>query len=433
MSQSQSRLTKFLVGVKTDPAPLNSSKPSVAVKSPTKHNQDGERSRSMSIDTPDSALGTPVKHCMPKPDACTEYGKVFLPFNLPSSTTMPSGWLSSDGSYSFDCARLDSLVSSVPEHPPTLEEHISQYKRRRGKHIEPVKDLIAKMEAYHTGSAELNIGDLSNSHIEAVSSALTALSVLSSIAVKYLHFEEDVRPPYCGTWTKFVSDQQMRSVARNATTRIIEDINYDYDSEAEWAEPGEGDDVDSDGEEDAESEDGEDDMDGFLDDENDSCVRRNIGLVNSEVQCSGLQWESSSGHSVLASCPEQRVDLAVNRVGFIIGEKFLQVTKRSKMLTIIGLDPPVSAFKPYGSTYWGGLEVQASGSTKNGPSRIPLALKPDNFGNTLNVPNLTRRVGKPVDEVSKLLIPFKDLERFKKAIVGRQETKQDLTKELHKM
>jgi chromatin assembly factor 1 subunit A len=334
MSQSQSRLTKFLVGVKTEPAPLNSSKPSVAVKSPTKHNfitRDEARSRSMSIDAPDSVLSTPMKQCVAKPDACTEYEKVFLPFNLPSSTTMPSNWFSSDGNSSFDGTRLDSLLSAVPKHPPTLEEHTSQYKRRRGKRIESVRDLIAKMEAYHTGSDELNIGDLSNSHIDAVSSTLTALSVLRSITVKYLHFEEDVRPPYCGTWTKCVSDQQMRSVARNSTSRIIEDLNYDYDSEAEWAEPGEGEDVDSDGEDDAESEEGEDDMDEFLDDEDDSCVRRNIGLVNSEVQCSGLQWENSSGHSVLANGSEHRADLAANRVGFIIGEKFLKAMRQSKI------------------------------------------------------------------------------------------------------
>jgi len=370
---------------------------------------------------------------MPKPNAYTEYEKLFLPFNLPSSSTMPSRWCSSDGNTLFDSARLDALISSLPAHPPTLEEYTSQYKRQRGKRTEPVKDLIAKMEAYHTGSAELNKSDLSNSHIDVVSLALTALSVLHSIPIKYLHFNEDVRPPYCGTWTKCVSDRQMHSVARNSTARIIEEINYDYDSEAEWAEPGEGEDVDSDGEEDAESEEGEDDMDGFLDDENDNGVRRNIGLVNSEVQCSGLQWENSSGCSKLASGPERRVDLPANKVGFIIGKKFLKSTTRSKKLTVIDSDPPLSASKPYSSTYWGGLDIQASESTKNAPSRIPLAPKSDNFGNTLNVPNSTRRVGKPVDELSKLLIPFKDLEKFKKTIVGRQETKQDLTKELQKM
>jgi chromatin assembly factor 1 subunit A len=373
-----------------------------------------------------------MKHCVLKPDAYTEYEKYFLPFNLPSSTTMPSRWYSS-GNTVFDSTTLDTLVSSLPTHLPTLEEYTSQYKRQRGKRTEPVKDLIAKMEAYHTGSAELNNGDLSNTHIDVVSSALTALSVLRSIPVKYLHFDEDVRPPYCGTWTKCVSDRQMRSVTRNSTARIIEEINYDYDSEAEWAELGEGEDVDSDCDEDAESEDGEDDMDGFLDDEDDSGVRRNIGFVNSEVQCSGLQWENSSGYSTLATGLQQCTDLAANKIGFILGKKFLRLTTCSKKLTIIGLDPPVSASKPYSSTYWGGLDVQLSESTKNPPSRIPLAPKSDNFGNTLNVPNSTRRVGKHVDEVSKLLIPLKDLEKFKKAIVGRQETKQDLTKVLQKM
>jgi chromatin assembly factor 1 subunit A len=282
----------------------------------------------MSLDPADSMRCTPMKHCVPKPNTYTEYEKLFLPFNLPSSTTMPSSWCSSSRNTLFDSARLDTLVSSLSTHSPTLEEYTSQYKRQRGKHTEPVKDLIAKMEAYHTESAELNIGDFSNSHIDVISSALTALSVLHSIPIKYLHFGEDVRPPYCGTWTKCVSEQQMCSVAHNPTTRIIEEINYDYDSEAEWAEPGEGEDVDSDGEEDAESEDGEDDMDGFLDDEEDNGVRRNIGLVNSEVQCSGLQWEISSGCATLSTGPEQRADLTANRVGFIIGEKFLKATTR---------------------------------------------------------------------------------------------------------
>jgi len=186
--------------------------------------------------------------------------------------------------------------------------------------MEPVKDLIAKMEAYRRGSTEPNTGDSSNSHTDAVSSPLTALTALRAIPVKYLHFDEDVRPPYCGTWTKSVSDQQMRSVARNPTARIIEEINYDYDSEVEWADPGEGEDVDSDGEEDAESEDGEDDMDGFLDDEDDNGVRRNIGFVNSEVQCSGLLWEDKSGRPAPGSGLGHRVNLAANGMGFIIGE-----------------------------------------------------------------------------------------------------------------
>jgi chromatin assembly factor 1 subunit A len=64
--------------------------------------------------------------------------------------------------------------------------------------------------------------------------------------MKYLHFAEDYRPPYFGTFSK-------RSTALNGRRPDKKDeelFNYDYDSEAEWEEEEEGEDL-------GESEDGD--------------------------------------------------------------------------------------------------------------------------------------------------------------------------------
>jgi chromatin assembly factor 1 subunit A len=160
----------------------------------------------------------------------------------------------------------------------------------RGSKTATIKDIVKRVH----GSPDRPV-DLTT---DAETSREQPLDMLKTIPMKYLHFGEDVRPPYYGTYTKSYSVAAERRLARNSVSRIRQDTNYDYDSEAEWEEPEEGEDLDSDGEDDLEEE-GEDDMDGFLDDEEDPQLKRRMLSGDLEPISTGLCWEDSTGVSKL--------------------------------------------------------------------------------------------------------------------------------------
>jgi len=119
--------------------------------------------------------------------------------------------------------------------------------------------------------------------------------------VKYLRFEEDVRPPYTGTCTRLQDTQAISKLARNPFGCGLPNTDYAYDSEAEWDEPVEGEDLDSEGEEEPDDDDAGDEMDEFLDDEeaNDAtrAVKRRPMLGDQEPKCTALCWEGPEGPS----------------------------------------------------------------------------------------------------------------------------------------
>jgi chromatin assembly factor 1 subunit A len=69
--------------------------------------------------------------------------------------------------------------------------------------------------------------------------------------------------------------------------------DYDYDSEAEWEPPDEGDDDVDAVDEESGSEEDEEDMEDFLDDEEDIGKRRLI-VGNMDPVCSGLCWQGEA-------------------------------------------------------------------------------------------------------------------------------------------
>lgn len=137
------------------------------------------------------------------------------------------------------------------------------------------------------------------------------LNQLRKITMKSLKFGEDVRPPYQGTFTRVVPESSAKKLCRNPYYRGLPDTDYDYDSEAEWEEPEEGEDLDS--EEEEESDDGEDDMDGFLDDEDDALAggKRRLIVGDLEPVCSGIQWASDGVDSELQTYQIQTISDAV--------------------------------------------------------------------------------------------------------------------------
>ncbi|KAJ3414007.1 hypothetical protein HDV05_007214 [Chytridiales sp. JEL 0842] len=94
---------------------------------------------------------------------------------------------------------------------------------------------------------------------------LDPISRLESAKWKLLHFHEDYRPAYYGTWTKLSSTIN----GRKPFGKDAVHLNYEVDSEAEWEEDEPGEELKSDDEEDEEGEnlgggDADDDEDGWL-------------------------------------------------------------------------------------------------------------------------------------------------------------------------
>ncbi len=163
------------------------------------------------------------------------------------------------------------------------------HKRRRRTEFKPVKALLE------------GISGTSNPPIDLTETR----DALASLPYKYLFFVQDVRPAYQGTYTRAVSPRSARKLAINPSHRGLPDTNYDYDSEAEWQEPEEGDDDLMDEDEKSEDEDGDEDMDDFLDDEGDILKRQTVSEM--EPKSTGLCWEG-------VEVSPQGLDLSVYRI-----------------------------------------------------------------------------------------------------------------------
>ncbi|RDW93144.1 putative chromatin assembly factor 1 subunit A [Aspergillus mulundensis] len=154
------------------------------------------------------------------------------------------------------------------------------YKRRRGQQKMSVRDILFQMQS---------LSDLP----ETSDAARRLQESLKQVRMKSLKFGEDVRPPYQGTYTKNLSREAASKLMRNPFRRELPEVNYDYDSEAEWEDAEEGEELDSEEEEEG-SEDGDEDMDGFLDDEDDHLAngkRRLLVGGDLEPVCSGIKWQ----------------------------------------------------------------------------------------------------------------------------------------------
>ena len=285
MLKSQSRLNAFFVQPSmpertpgTSPArdtasPLSSRRSSIAeiqeMEAP------GKRSRSVSV-TPQKA---------PPPD----YERQFPPFFLQSHTLLaPYSRFSRDGKgLEFAEKKIDESLNrgggvTVPFNAHDLL-HLSPDSSQRFPNVHRVKDIVADIH----GSTQNPI-DLTGSQFRRTIQRRTDL--LKTVPMKYLKFFEDYRPPYIGTFTKVIDRRATSKLCKKPFSRELPNTNYDYDSEAEWEEPGEGEDLNSEGEEEIGEEEEENEMDGFLDDENDAVKKRPL-LGDLEPTCSGICWE----------------------------------------------------------------------------------------------------------------------------------------------
>lgn len=132
---------------------------------------------------------------------------------------------------------------------------------------------------------------------------------LKAIPLKFLSFEENIRPPYQGTFSKYCE-----SVACHPFQVVSEDINYDYESDLEWInyEDEEGEDI---GDEDSDDgmDDEDEDMDEFLDTEADGVTERGTIMgpleasvkLNTPENCSTFQQMAIQ---LLVPCDTNSID-----------------------------------------------------------------------------------------------------------------------------
>ncbi|TAQ83506.1 hypothetical protein B7494_g8171 [Chlorociboria aeruginascens] len=283
----------------------------------------------------------------------------------------------------------------------------------RGKHCMPVREIMAELSGNSSRPIDLT-PDSQNNQIKRTK------NLLSKVPLKYLKFQEDVRPPYRGTYTSRPVNG-IEKMARNPLRRDLPNTNYDYDSEAEWVEDDDAEDLNSEGEEDEEVfEDGED-MDGFLDDENDDTSNSKRLVLQGDLEpiSTGLCWEDRKKRNANVKLVPYRMEII--------------------------LDAKIKSIDPFSSSYWEPSPVKTVGPME--PPRLPLnIMKTTNshINGPQSKPVTMFGVGpyngtqKPVTPAAstnskpKKLIPDSDMESFKKAIEGSDLSKLGLVEKLKK-
>ncbi|KAK5137790.1 hypothetical protein LTR08_007362 [Meristemomyces frigidus] len=240
----------------------------------------------------------PELHATPAKPELSAYHKHFLAFALPSHS-----WLAP----TFNIPNPDDLAYWQGAFDDELKDPSFQEKVDLGL-IEPSAIVDHMFRAEHEaprGQMQPNLRALVD-QIQGTSSRPVDLTgdqtiqapvhALQNVTRRYLHFDEDVRPPYFGTYTKIKSPRASRRLALNPFDRTRTDTDYDYDSEAEWEEPEEGEDILGDEDDEVDSHGDPDEMDAFLDDAEDA-LKSKRKLITGDLQpaSTGLCWEDAGG------------------------------------------------------------------------------------------------------------------------------------------
>lgn len=276
---------------------------------------------------------------------------------------------------------------------PSEVFNIIPFSRRRGRNNRPVKEILQKIQHASELSSQPDVKQdpvpVQNLH-----------SLLRKITIKSLKFGEDVRPPYQGTYTRTVPEPSVKKLCRNPYHRGLPDTNYDYDSEAEWEEPEEGEDLNSE-DEDEMSDDGEDDMDGFLDDEDDALAggKRRLIVGDLEPVSSGIRWASD---------------------GVDPGLKSYQIETLS--------DAVIFPIDPFSTAYW--QKPRAEPAAPKGRVAVN-GLEAFRVNPTTNSPAVSSALPPPTSKAKKPFPP-ESLDEFKRAVDGSDLSKIGLVEILKK-
>lgn len=416
-------------------------------------NQPRARRRSLSLEQYDvvaDRIGSPVKGTPPpvsekKPSAqkpaVSAYHRAFLPFELQSHSRMAVT--------QKEASEAAQEIFDRELKNPSLQEQydlgmISTYQgyAELGHYFPGERDLDRGLNFPATRDIVDRIQGTANQPIDLTKgqSSRPAVEILRDLPTKHLHFAEDVRPPYCGTYNKIRSPGTRRKVRRNPFTRARPDTNYDYDSEAEWEEPEEGDEeVLSDEEDEADSQADADDIEGFLDDEDDTAKSKRKMITGELVpESTGLCWAKEKGRISVVESIEveaQPEELHGMSMGVLLPGL---AGKTIDPFSTVYWDPPAASQAP-------GLFVNDRPASTMAPPRPPLQPRLNPNG-TLDKGHdfigATQGVKGPITSVAALqgakrgpkpapkTLSKEDLEEFKEAVVGSPIGKLELQKGL---
>ena len=224
-----------------------------------------------------------------------DYHKHFLPFQLPTNSTLAIDTrpqTTEQDQDDFDSQLHDPSIREkydlglVDSYASLERQFAKERQTTRGFPSAPVRTLIEQIH----GSLQQPI-DLTSDNKPG-----NPMDTLQAVPRRYLEFSEDVRPAYFGTYSTAYSPRATRKISRNPYTRARKDTDYDYDSEAEWEEPEEGEDIMDEEDDEADSQGDAGEMDEFLDDEDDALKNKRKQITGDLVPSStGLCWENAAG------------------------------------------------------------------------------------------------------------------------------------------
>lgn len=269
----------------------------------------------------------------------TEYEKLFQPFFLKDNTTMaPSSCNMDEQTRELKSEMLDGFISGERTTDVAFDAvslfGLHEKPKPRGKLYHPVRHI---MEAAYKDMERAGTTSTDSDALQA------ARKRLASVPVKVIAFASDVRPPYKGTITFrpfALGLGNMRRVARQSNRRGLQ-LEYDYDSEAEWQEE-EGEDLDA--EDDDEELDDEDDMDGFLDDSEDAGLSRRTFGHTMEPETTGICFENENRKGPGRAAHENKMEL-------ILG-MWTCTRKNESLLTYIDIFYKNASIDPFATSYW---------------------------------------------------------------------------------
>jgi chromatin assembly factor 1 subunit A len=278
------------------------------------------KERSMSPAPNSSLLGasaaSPAASTPSKPQIST-YNKLFPAFFIQNNVTLaPINRFERDEEATESIQHIiDSYIfgnrspgKQRPFDASSLFHLAGQNDILRGKRCMPVREIMAEVNGNSSRPIDLTT-DSQNSQIKRTG------DLLRKIPMKFLKFQEDVRPPYRGTYTSRPISG-MTKLARNPLKRDLPNTDYDYDSEAEWIEDEDAEDLNSEGEEDDEGvEDGED-MEGFLDDEGDETANSKRLVLQGDLEpiSTGLCWEDRKKRNTNVKMLPYRMEIIIGKL-----------------------------------------------------------------------------------------------------------------------
>ncbi len=255
-------------------------------------------------------------------NAESEYQRLFKPFFVKEHVSLASNAFRLDqATQDAKSAHLDEALhrehSLSPAVPTNGISRVSKFfgskslAPPRGRRYPSVRKIMAMMLDLDGAEASQPTAGSRNAQMRMTH------NMLKSVPMKFLCFREDVRPAYYGTVTSEPPSAKLSKLARNPVSKTVLPLHYEYDSEAEWFDDGDGEDVEGADDDDDDAEEDEE-MGDFLDDSDDAGIARSAFQSALEPSSTGLCWENGRRLGPLAHMYKFRMEFMLGTSLFLL-------------------------------------------------------------------------------------------------------------------